>query len=53
MNLFESMAQGGPVLYDKSGLKSMSLWLDILGTAEPQLKPYHSMLFSAVCPGKL
>ena len=27
--------------------------LCILGTTEPQLKPRHSMLLSAVCPGKI
>ena len=45
--LFESMARG------KSGLKTMSLWLDTLGTTKPQLKPRHSMFLSAVCTGKL
>ena len=50
MNLVESMARGGP---DKSGLQSISLWLDILGTTEPQLKPRHNMLLSAVCLEKL
>ena len=52
VNLFESMTRGGPVLY-KSGLKTMPLWLDILGNTEPLLKPRHNMFLSAVQPQKM